>query len=260
MPIIFPRYPKVVLTGDADPGNVMLGKTFYKDDYKQKLTGTYVPAAPPVLDGDAGPGDVLAGKTFYKDDAYTKLTGTIPSKAAATITPGTTNQVIAAGQYLSGAQTIKGDANLVAGNIKEGVNIFGIVGTLTTVSPGDTIVAENNPETPPLNNPDWTKVKETIVPLGGGYKVTFQAKRYFSVDVGDYDYYAYARIYVDGVAVGVEKTIISDTYQEFSENITANVGSKIQVYFKKLGDQWSPYGLVANMKIGISFPSTNTLV
>ena len=77
MPIIFPRYPKVVLTGDADPGNVMAGKTFYKDDYKQKLTGTYVPAAPPVLDGDAGPGDVLAGKTFYKDDAYTKLTGTL---------------------------------------------------------------------------------------------------------------------------------------------------------------------------------------
>lgn len=160
MPIIFPRFPKVVLTGDADPGNVMVGKTFYKDDPKQKLTGSYVPAAPPVLDGDAATGDVLAGKTFYNTDAYTKetgtlslsgnagagdvlsgktfysnnpkskLTGNIPSKAAATITPGTTNQVIAAGQYLSGAQTIAGSANLVPGNIKNGVNIFGIVGTL----------------------------------------------------------------------------------------------------------------------------------
>lgn len=40
-----------------------------------------------------------------------------------------TYQSIASGQYLSGTQTIKGDANLVAGNIKSGVNIFGVTGT-----------------------------------------------------------------------------------------------------------------------------------
>lgn len=123
-------YEPPVLSGDADPGNVMLGKTFYKDDPSQKLTGTYEPEEPPVLDGTALTGEVLAGKTFYKDDAYTKLVGTIPSKAAATITPGTTNQVIAAGQYLSGSQTIAGSANLVAGNIREDINLFGVVGTL----------------------------------------------------------------------------------------------------------------------------------
>ena len=43
--------------------------------------------------------------------------------------PGTSNQTIASGQYLNGAQTIKGDANLVAGNIKSGVSIFGISGS-----------------------------------------------------------------------------------------------------------------------------------
>lgn len=53
----------------------------------------------------------------------------VAKKSAATYTPKTTDQSIASGQYLSGTQTIKGDANLVAGNIKSGVNIFGVTGT-----------------------------------------------------------------------------------------------------------------------------------
>nr|DAJ54405.1 MAG TPA: tail protein [Bacteriophage sp.] len=53
----------------------------------------------------------------------------VTKKSAATYTPKTSDQSIAASQYLSGAQTIKGDANLVAGNIKSGVSIFGVTGT-----------------------------------------------------------------------------------------------------------------------------------
>lgn len=53
----------------------------------------------------------------------------VTRKAAATYTPATADQTIAAGQYLDGVQTVKGDANLVAGNIKEGVTIFGVQGT-----------------------------------------------------------------------------------------------------------------------------------
>lgn len=51
------------------------------------------------------------------------------TKAATTYTPSTSNQTIAAGTYCSGAQTIKGDANLVTGNIKSGVSIFGVTGS-----------------------------------------------------------------------------------------------------------------------------------
>lgn len=60
----------------------------------------------------------------------------VPRKAAETITPGTANQTIAANQYLTGAQTIKGDGNLSAGNIKKGVSIFGVSGTLEAGSSG----------------------------------------------------------------------------------------------------------------------------
>lgn len=83
-------------------------------------------------DGDIVAANVLSGKIGYAKG--NKITGNIPSKAAETFTPGTSNQTIASGQYLSGAQTIQGNANLVAGNIKTGVSIFGVNGTFTSDS------------------------------------------------------------------------------------------------------------------------------
>ena len=55
----------------------------------------------------------------------------LTAKAAATYTPTTADQTIASGQYLTGAQTIKGDANLLAENIKDGVSIFSVQGNYT---------------------------------------------------------------------------------------------------------------------------------
>ena len=61
-------------------------------------------------------------------NASVSLQANVTTKAAATITPGTSNQTIASGTYLTGTQTISGDANLVAGNIKNGTTIFGVTG------------------------------------------------------------------------------------------------------------------------------------
>ena len=83
-------------------------------------------------DADAVAGDILSGKTAYVNGQ--KVTGNISSKAAATYTPTTSDQTIAADQYLSGAQTVKGDANLVSSNILKDVTIFGVVGTLALPS------------------------------------------------------------------------------------------------------------------------------
>jgi len=54
----------------------------------------------------------------------------VTKKSAQTYTPGTSDQTIGSGQYLSGAQTIKGDSNLVGSNILSGKTIFGVPGSV----------------------------------------------------------------------------------------------------------------------------------
>jgi hypothetical protein len=63
------------------------------------------------------------------DTTIAGQTGTITQKSAQTYTPTTTDQTITAGQYLSGVQTIKGDADLIAPNILNTANIFGVQGS-----------------------------------------------------------------------------------------------------------------------------------
>lgn len=62
-------------------------------------------------------------------DASVSLTASVTTKAAATITPGTSAQEIAAGTYLTGKQTIVGDANLVSSKIVYPNSIFGVQGS-----------------------------------------------------------------------------------------------------------------------------------
>lgn len=86
---------------------------------------------PNVVDtspGDAVAANILSGKKAFVDGSL--VTGTIPSKGVAIITPGAIDQTIEAGQYLSGIQTIAGDADLVASSIKHGVDIFGVIGNV----------------------------------------------------------------------------------------------------------------------------------
>ena len=79
----------------------------------------------------------------------TYVGSSVPKQAAQTITPGTADKTIESGRYLTGAQTIKGDAKLVAGNIKSGVSIFGVAGTMTA---GEDVTAETNTYTSLLDD------------------------------------------------------------------------------------------------------------
>lgn len=76
---------------------------------------------------------VNSGYIASGTQGYVTVDGTntlqLTTQAAQTITPTTTSQTIASGKYLTGTQTILGDANLVAENIKDGVAIFGVTGT-----------------------------------------------------------------------------------------------------------------------------------
>lgn len=155
----------------ATAGDIRTGKTAYVDG--EKITGNLVPGVD-TSDANAVAGDIRTGKTAYVNGS--KVVGTIVSKEAQTYTPSSSEQVINAGQYLAGAQTIAavpteeksaipstaeqevvptvgkflskvtvgGDANLVANNIKSGVSIFGVQGTLTSLDTNDADATAEN--------------------------------------------------------------------------------------------------------------------
>lgn len=104
----------------ATPEDIREGKTAYVND--QKITGTY--KGVDISDATAKAGDILIGRTAYT--ANGKTTGQMQNNGILQYTPKAENQDIPAG-YTSGG-TVKGDANLVAENIKKGTTIFGIEG------------------------------------------------------------------------------------------------------------------------------------
>lgn len=112
-------------SGNATASDLLSGKTATTD--AGEITGT-------MPNRGAVSQSLAINNTYTIPEGYHngsgQVTQSIPTKGAATITPGTTNQTIAAGQYLTGNQTIVGSTNLVANNIKQGVNIFGVVGSL----------------------------------------------------------------------------------------------------------------------------------
>lgn len=79
-------------------------------------------------DATATEDDILLGKTAYVDGE--KIEGTILSQVEQTIMPSTIDKTISKGIYIAGTQTIKGDENLQSGNIKKGITIFDVLGTL----------------------------------------------------------------------------------------------------------------------------------
>ncbi len=95
--------------------------------------GTYPSVATP-LTGATGTADLTslaattpAGSYEFFDSIGARYVGAISD--AGTITPGVSNQSFSASLYRQ--FTVTGDADLTAGNIRVGTNIFGITGTVT---------------------------------------------------------------------------------------------------------------------------------
>lgn len=90
-----------------------------------------------ITDTTATAGDVLSGKYFYTSGG-TKTQGSIASKSSSDMTASTLTVTAPAGYYASAASKTCSDANLVSGNIKSGVTIFGVSGATNVV---DTTIA-----------------------------------------------------------------------------------------------------------------------
>lgn len=115
----------------------------------------------------------------YPDDGekdgywYTKITSASvePTLQAKTVTPAATEQVVTPDSGYDGLSqvTVSGDANLTPENIKEGISIFGITGTLAAAA------SDNNTEAyaiDPTNPVVSFKTSGTIKVFGYGYSTS----------------------------------------------------------------------------------------
>lgn len=118
---------KAVAAGSAKGPSTVSGSSATVSTGTNTLTLTKSVSITPVVTA----GYVASGTA---QSSSVSLTASVTTKTAATITPSTSNQEIAAGTYLTGKQTISGDANLLSSNIKSGVSIFGVAGSLTSAT------------------------------------------------------------------------------------------------------------------------------
>lgn len=165
----------LMLPGDAQPGDVRHGKTA-SAGANYDFTGTLADNGSPSavnpststqtlaagiydsaitvnpVQGNATTADVLPSVTFSSQNGVNQ-TGTMATVTGGnTITPSTANQTAIAGStYAENAITVAGSANLTAGNIAHGVDIFNVTGTLKTYAIGTANAVYNG-----SSLPTWT--------------------------------------------------------------------------------------------------------
>ena len=244
-----------IIAGNIKKGVTILGVTGTCE------TGTTT-SGTDTSDATATTSDIRKGKTAYVNGS--KITGNMTEQSAQTITPSTTNKTISSGQYLTGTQTIKGDANLVAGNIKSDISIFGVMGTYTgsssggsttgsglpsTITAGDTPVASSwvTSKVTDSSNETDTGISLTIKKTG-----TYRFKILASSSGNSYSGSSYPTVYLYKNGSSVESASIntSSTLSLPSFDVACAAGDIIKVYAKASGSSWSSvvaliYGLVA---------------
>ena len=71
----------------------------------------------------------------YVSSATKSATKQLTIQSGTTITPGTSQKTaVSSGRYTTGTVYVAGDSDLVASNIRQGVNIFGVTGTAQVVT------------------------------------------------------------------------------------------------------------------------------
>ena len=180
---VFPEPEDPVLqdkTVDPSTSN----KTYYPDsgyDGFSSFTVSGMPTStapkPTITVGSTGIITARAEITqsgYLTSGSFNTATLSLEKQEGGTITPTTTDTVLTKGKYIVGDVTIKGDANLVASNIKEGVSIFGVAGNLQE---GEDVSAEASlytglldelettvmtlfPEKKPFADCSWAEISE----------------------------------------------------------------------------------------------------
>ena len=160
---------------DVTAADVLLGKKFHLPSGAQGTGSCTYDAY--TSDATAVAAEILSEKTAYKNGS--KITGTMPNRGAQTSVIDDVDDSITIQQgYHDGSGSVSIDstekAKIIAGNIKDGVEILGVTGTYT----GEGVTAQSKTVTP-------TNAQQTILPdTGYDYlsQVTVNAIAYTETD------------------------------------------------------------------------------
>lgn len=208
---------------------------------------TATQATPSISVSSAGLITAAATQTAGYVAAGTKsATKQLTTQAAKTITPGTTDQnAVASGVYTTGAITVKGDANLKAENIAEGVSIFGVAGAFKgggNVATGYVTITYATQQTLTVTGLGF-KPSNVMLFLDGYYSGTPQSAGYSVITFTNFK-------------KAITAFIATDEYhmcQQISEAATTEIGGALTV---TSGSPYTGYyyapetGFIDNVKFG----------
>ena len=195
-------------------------------------------------DATASVHDIRKGVTAYVRGE--KITGIMNEKKAATYTPNTTDQKIWGGQYLIGDQTIKGDLNLIAANIKKGVTIFGVTGTWEGYVPTvNDLYLRGNQLVPWKGGSSSIRFEEgqILIPMENYIEtvnpVNLIGKTQLNIQYGasSTNSSSYTQALVNGIMLGAHTDIDGEQTATFSLS-NAQVNQKIRIKCVNIGNRY----------------------
>ncbi|GFN35831.1 hypothetical protein [Tepidimicrobium xylanilyticum] len=195
--------------------------------------------------GTAQPNHVLEGITFGTEEGI--ITGTMPNRGAINnIITTQGGQIVIPEGYHNGSGIVKAQfANLIAENIKKGVNIGGVTGNLDeySLSPGSRQTIDFG-EIYTYSN-TFTDVLTIRTNYSGKIRVTGSLSNYATE--GD----AYLRIYVNNTYTGIEHFYKRNSPSvSISQDISVTAGGTVEIKMKSSYNEYKAY--CSNFKLGIS--------
>lgn len=149
--VVFGNTVLIDLTADTVTADKILSSYTAHDAKGDTITGT-CEFDVNSQDATVKVAEILSGKTAYARG--TKLTGTMPNNGAVSLAISTVDQEVSIAQgYHDGSGTVSilgtEQAKLIASNIKQGITILGVTGTL---EPSSAIKVHAKTVTPSLNS------------------------------------------------------------------------------------------------------------